>query len=833
MHKATICTVFLLTYVPFFVSAITEYIRSEEQFIEFTNKVSSGSQYSGTTVFLTCDLDLTGKNFVPVGPYQINHFKGSFNGNGYLLRGINFVANKDIQFVGLFGYVYTGKISDIVLDSTNYFESTYTGRFNLDYAGCAVGSVVGRCYDCTIENVASTASLAGSGEYSSATSGVRRFGGIVGCSHGTMASIKNAAFAGIITFQGTGTRQTTIGGLAGFMEGTKLINAVNLGKIIDKKTASGTVSIDYIAYPSAKSSSNTFDNCFSSIKSGHGKIVNEYYNISGTSETLLGSLNSYSSANGLKKWCSVIHIPNGGSAISNHMSFLTYIDSELKPSEKEGNTFAGWFTNYILSNPWESRGAVKVFGSTNTYVYAKWTKNNYTISFDTNGGLPMDDMTVAFDEILNIKDPTFDGKVFYGWTEQIGDSNGEPYAFNLPRMPARNITLVAMWGDKPCAKIFFNTTGGTEISSIRIPINDTIDLGNVSTPEKRGHSFVHWYEQGKYPEDEFNLTKMPDRDINLCAKWETLTYLLNYSGVKTYNLNFNDNIPEETAEKIGYNFVYWYEETPEVQFSEIMMPDRDITLLPLLEPIVYTLTLEFYDGHPSFSDRFVCCKSFILPVPIREGYNFAKWYNNTNYAGDPFDSSVMPSNNITLYAKWEPLCYIMSFDTDGGSSVNDIKFCYNEGHKNSSTILPAEVPKKPGYAFEYWYEVNETIPFNFSVVSSKNITLHAKWTNASAYLAITFDGSHTLEDITEEMKKYTNEFEILSYNSESGSTQVIVRFRDETASREFVRNIKNDEFFRNAEVGYVNAPSDNSINFSARFAPVPAVVFIFCFSHFF
>lgn len=210
-------TFLVLTLLLTQTEAATEYIRNASAFAAFAKKVTnSGIFYTGTTVYLTCDIDMKGKDFVTIGAFQLKYFEGSFNGNGHLIQNINTKAEDDVQHTGLFGYAYGGKISNIILDSTNTFENTYAGKFNLGYAGCATGSIVARCYNCIVENVASLATIVSSGKYSANMGGIRRIGGVVGHSYGTTPTIKNAAYAGTILFKGSGTSGTKIGDLSAF-----------------------------------------------------------------------------------------------------------------------------------------------------------------------------------------------------------------------------------------------------------------------------------------------------------------------------------------------------------------------------------------------------------------------------------------------------------------------------------------------------------------------------------------------------------------------------------------------------------------------------------------
>src|SRR5690606_12601536 len=74
----------------------------------------------------------------------------------------------------------------------------------------------------------------------------------------------------------------------------------------------------------------------------------------------------------------------------------------------------------------------------------------------------------------------------------------------------------------------------------------------------------------------------------------------------------------------------------------------------------------------------------------------------------------------------EPLKYVVTFDSQGGSVVE--QQLIEEG---SLVTKPNPDPTKPGYNFIYWYLSNEDIPYNFNFPVIQNITLTAKWEEIS------------------------------------------------------------------------------------------------------
>ena len=131
---------------------------------------------------------------------------------------------------------------------------------------------------------------------------------------------------------------------------------------------------------------------------------------------------------------------NGGSVI-NPLSALqgTAITTPSNPT-RTGYTFAGWFSDEALTNAYTFPATMP---SSNITVYAKWTINQYTITFDTNDGTSINPITQDYNTSLTAPvDPTRTGYTFAGWFSDEALTN----AYTFPAtMPSSNITVYAKW----------------------------------------------------------------------------------------------------------------------------------------------------------------------------------------------------------------------------------------------------------------------------------------------------------------------------------------------------------------------------------------------------
>ena len=178
---------------------------------------------------------------------------------------------------------------------------------------------------------------------------------------------------------------------------------------------------------------------------------------------------------------------NGGSEIAPiTQDYGTEITAPDNPTRK-GYTFKGWDKEIPETMPAE-----------NMTVKAQWEINQYTITFDTNGGSEIAPITQDYGtEITAPDNPTRKGYTFKGWDKEIPKT-----------MPAENMTVKAQWKINQYT-ITFDTNGGSEIAPI------TQDYGTEITvpdnPTRKGYAFRGWDKE--IPET------MPAENITITARW--------------------------------------------------------------------------------------------------------------------------------------------------------------------------------------------------------------------------------------------------------------------------------------------------------------------------
>ena len=343
---------------------------------------------------------------------------------------------------------------------------------------------------------------------------------------------------------------------------------------------------------------------------------------------------------------------------------------------REGYTFKGWDKEIPETMPAE-----------NITVKAQWEINQYTITFDTNGGSEIAPITQDYGtEITTPDNPTRKGYTFKGWDKEIPET-----------MPAGNITVKAQWEINQYT-ITFDTNGGSEIDSI------TQDYGTAITapadPTRKGYTFRGWDKE--IPET------MPADNITVKAQWEINQYTITFdtnggSEIAPITQDYGTEIttPDNPTRK-GYTFKGWDKEIPET------MPAGNITVKAQWEINQYTITFDTNGG----SDIAPITQDYGTEItvpdnPTRKGYTFKGW--------DKEIPKTMPAENMTVKAQWEINQYTITFDTNGGSEIAPITQDYG------TAITAPDNPTRKGYTFKGWdKKIPETMP-------AENITITARW----------------------------------------------------------------------------------------------------------
>ena len=369
---------------------------------------------------------------------------------------------------------------------------------------------------------------------------------------------------------------------------------------------------------------------------------------------------------------------NGTEATVITQDFGTKFDSPAAPT-KTGYTFAGWDSEIPETIPAENKS-----------FKALWTINQYTFTFDADGGSDVAAITQNYGtKIESPTAPTKTGYTFAGWVPAIPET-----------VPAENMNFKAQWTINQYS-LTFDAGNGTEATVITQDYGTKFDT--PADPTREGYTFAGW--DMDIPET------IPAENMNFTAKWIANQYTLTFdsdggSDVAAITQDYGTKIETPAAPtKTGYTFAGWDNEIPETMPAESMSFKAQWTINQ------YTLTFNADNGTEDVEITQDYGTKFDTPAdPTREGYTFAGW--------DMDIPETIPAEDMSFTALWSVNSYKLVYILDGEVYAEyDVEY--------GSEITPENDPEKTGYTFDGWTEIPETMPAHdveiygsFSVVTA-------------------------------------------------------------------------------------------------------------------
>ena len=339
---------------------------------------------------------------------------------------------------------------------------------------------------------------------------------------------------------------------------------------------------------------------------------------------------------------------------------------------KTGYTFSEWVTVTADgdSTAYDFTQAVNA----KTLVYASWSANTYTVTYDgngsTGGSTPNSTHTYGTAKDLTANGFTRSCKVTFNLNYTGSSSTDKTVAYTFAGWNAKADGSGTPYADQASVENLTETNNGTvTLYAQWTPTSVTY------TPTRACYTFAGWYT------DASCSGSRADSD-------------------GTYTANGN------------------------------------MTLYAKWTPESYTVTLNTNEGTGGTSLTSYTCGTIItLPTDwTKTGYTFAGWYDNEDYRGNPVtEISATDTGDKTFWAKWTPKSYQVTFDNQGADG-GDITASKNVTYGSTYGNLP--VPTRTGYTFRGWYtgengqgtEVNA----GTTVTTASAHTLHAYWKDETA-----------------------------------------------------------------------------------------------------
>ena len=396
----------------------------------------------------------------------------------------------------------------------------------------------------------------------------------------------------------------------------------------------------------------------------------------------------------------------------------------------EGKNFDAWYNEKEFTTPYDF--STKIISDKS--LYAKFNAKTFKVTFESNGGSAVPEISVEYNNKAELPTPTKEGYQFEGWYKE------ETFVtkFTSDNLVDTNLTLYAKWKLNVVVQyciVKFETNGGSTIEDLEVVKDSTI---RVPLTVKANSILEGWYKDSEFTE-MFNSNTIVDQNMTLYAKWKESTQ------TEFFTVRFDsDNgsaIIEELVEKDhyavrpnnptkeGYTFVNWVDSNG-VTFNFNTRIIADVDLKAHYDSISddnFVVSFEA-NGGTSVSAIIVKKDSTIYPpLSVKEGFVLEGWYTNKDLT-NPFDSSTKITSNMTLYAKWKSIdgfnTYKVEFDPDNGS--DRFEATVEKGKK----VIKPESPVKDGYIFVNWVRESGDI-FNFNTIIDQDYRLKANYKEAT------------------------------------------------------------------------------------------------------
>lgn len=424
--------------------------------------------------------------------------------------------------------------------------------------------------------------------------------------------------------------------------------------------------------------------------------------------------------------------------IESKYKLAFYGESVVLPilSAQGGKNFGGWYTNKYF----EGNNVVSTpqYPKENLTYYAFWTNEGYSIRYETNGGTFNGSYPTIYMSGQNIKLPTNITKNGYELVGWYTDSSYTTLVKEILPTDYGNKVFYAKWkyGEY---NITYDLQGGTSNGTLTnkyIYNPDTSPLTYNNNISKPGYTFVGWKDVD-LGTIETGVSAGRYGDIVLIAQYISRTYEITYNGnggtpqTTKWNIRYGEpygNGP--TVIKNGYDFTGWYTSASgggKINSTSTYALTNNQTLYAHWTPATYNITYIKDGGEfttsPTTTYKFGV--GLTLPTNItKDKYTFGGWYLDSNLTTAITNISTTTFGDITVYAKWIPATYSITYNTDGGTMTSNnypTRYTYGVGVETLPT------PQKTGYNFTGWKDNNGTIIDKISSSDYGNKTLTATY----------------------------------------------------------------------------------------------------------
>jgi len=383
----------------------------------------------------------------------------------------------------------------------------------------------------------------------------------------------------------------------------------------------------------------------------------------------------------------ITYVLNGGENHAENVTTYTVEDSVvIGDAFKVGYRFVGWFTDAEFTSAVVTEIAAGNHGPIT--LYANYAINQYTVSFESNGGTTISDITQNYaTEVTAPAAPAKNGYRFVGWYSDSTLKN----AYTFTTMPAEDITLYAKW-ELATYNITYHLNGGTNAAANKDTYTITSTPVALANPSKAGYTFGGWYSNSNYSTPVTEIAAGSYGDVEVFAKWDVITYTVTYhapngtihTNIATYTVETATHTLTDASLK-GHTFGGWYTSdgytTAVTTIAGGKLDNIDLyakftantynVWMDGNEAASVTVSFDLNGAEGSVTPQTVTENTTLTYpiVPTRAGFVFGGWYESATCSGTPFDFSAQLYHDVTLYAKWVALENVTAITVGSTASV--------------------------------------------------------------------------------------------------------------------------------------------------------------------
>jgi len=363
----------------------------------------------------------------------------------------------------------------------------------------------------------------------------------------------------------------------------------------------------------------------------------------------------------------------------------------------------------------------------------------FIVTFNSQGGSYVPSQTINHGFLASMPNPppTRLGYTFAGW--HADEATTIPWTFTVNPVTS-DTTLFARWNIHNQMLTINNlATEGNPTQTGNVQVGTLVELEEGT---RIGYDFDGWrVTSGNVTISDTNTFIMPANPVVLVADWITTTYVVTFNSqggslIDDTIVNHGTHIVEPSSPTLDFHvFAGWYsdEATTTAWDFDTDVVTSDTTLFARWELVTHVVTFNTQGG-TLVSDTNVYHGTHVIEPssPTLAFHTFMGWYSDeaTTIAWD-FDTDVVTSDT-TLFARWEIFTRTVTFNSRGGSLVNDT--VVNHG----THVIEPTPPTLDNYLFGGWYiDEATTIAWHFAInVVIFDTTLFARWNVHTEMLTI-------------------------------------------------------------------------------------------------